>query len=328
MDKFVASKNKRLALFDGNAILHRAYHAYHTTLTTQAGELTNAVYGFTSTLLTAFKRLQPSHVVVAFDEKGPTFRHQQYEEYKASRPKMDEDLANQIGRTKEVVTALNIPQFSIAGFEADDVLGTLAKQAEMKGFDEIVIVTGDKDALQLISKKIHIYFPSRGKKPEQLYNREKFINEYGFEPKLLIDFKALAGDASDEIPGVSRIGPKTATDLITRFGEVEEIYEHLGEITSTTRQKLEKDKEMAFLSKKLATIETQVPIVFDETLSQLKEYDKEKVITLFETLEFRSLIGRLPSDSWEEMVEETLVKEAESSKKKSEEENKNQMKLF
>ncbi|MGI5828316.1 MAG: 5'-3' exonuclease, partial [Patescibacteria group bacterium] len=273
-------------------------------------------------------RLQPSHVVVAFDEKGPTFRHQQYEEYKASRPKMDEDLANQIGRTKEVVTALNIPQFSIAGFEADDVLGTLAKQAEMKGFDEIVIVTGDKDALQLISKKIHIYFPSRGKKPEQLYNREKFINEYGFEPKLLIDFKALAGDASDEIPGVSRIGPKTATDLITRFGEVEEIYEHLGEITSTTRQKLEKDKEMAFLSKKLATIETQVPIVFDETLSQLKEYDKEKVITLFETLEFRSLIGRLPSDSWEEMVEETLVKEAESSKKKSEEENKNQMKLF
>jgi len=320
----------KLVLFDGNAILHRAYHAFPLTLKTQTGELTNAVYGFTSTLLTVFKRLRPTHVVVAFDEKGPTFRHQQFEDYKASRPKMDDELACQISRTKEVVATLNIPQFAISGFEADDVLGTLARQAEAAGFTEIVIVTGDKDALQLITEKTHVYFPSRGKKPEKLYDKTQFCQEFGFEPPLLVDFKALAGDSSDEIPGVSGIGPKTATELIVQHGPVEEIYKQLDKIKLAVAQKLKKDKEMAFLSKKLATIETSAPVVFDAKESQLKEYNKEKVIALFEALEFRSLIRRLPSDSWEEMAEEVFAEHKEKKLKtgKKSTENDSQMKLF
>ncbi len=324
----ITPKTHKLLLFDGNAILHRAYHAFPLTFKTQKGELTNAVYGFTSTLLTVFKKMAPTNVVVAFDEKGRTFRHEQFKGYKASRPKMDDTLVCQLARMREVVEALNIPHFGVVGFEADDVLGTLAVQAERQGFDEVVIVTGDRDALQLITTRTHVYFPSRGKQSEQLYDRDSFYSHYGFEPKQLIDFKALAGDSSDEIPGVTGVGPKTAKELIVQFGTVEAIYDHLNELPQAIKTKLESDKEMAFLSKQLATIRTDVPLVFDDRKSRLDDYDKEKAIALFTELEFRSLINRLPDDGWETLVKETISETENSTKKLEEKTAENQMKLF
>ena len=271
----------KLVLFDGNAILHRAFHAYPQSLQTQSGELTNAVYGFTTTLLSVFKKIKPTHAIVAFDEKAPTFRHKKFDGYKASRPKMDDALVGQISRTREVVHTLNIPHFGIEGFEADDVLGTLARQAEEKGVKSIIIVTGDKDALQLLTDKVIVMFPSRGKISEQIITKKSFIEKYGFMPELMIDFKALAGDASDEIPGVSGIGPKTATELICKYGQVEEIYNHLSEINESVRIKLINNKDSAYLSKELATIHKNVPILLDEEHSCLTNYDKNKAISLF-----------------------------------------------
>jgi DNA polymerase I len=327
----MSNSSNKLVLIDGNAILHRAYHAFPQSLQTQKGELTNATYGFTSTLLTVVKRLKPSHMIVTFDRKEPTFRHKQFKAYKASRPKMDEELVGQIQRTKQVVDVLNLPQFELAGFEADDLIGSIAMQAkELKSktiaFQEIIIVTGDKDELQLIDNKVNVYFPSRGRIPEQLFNFDEFVNKYGFKPRQLIDFKALAGDQSDEIPGVNGIGPKTATDLIIKFKSLEKIYMHLDQINPTVREKLEKDKDQAFLSKDLATIKTDVSIEFNPDKSLLKDYDKQKAISLFEELEFKSLIKRLPNDSWEEMTQDIF--DVQEKPVKTEEDKKNQMTLF
>ncbi|NMC36560.1 hypothetical protein GYA49_05955 [Candidatus Beckwithbacteria bacterium] len=319
--------SEKLVLFDGNALLHRAYHAFPQTLRTSQGELTNAVYGFTSTLLTVFRKLQPTHTIVAFDEKAPTFRHKQFKGYKASRPKMDEELAGQIKRTKEVVSVLNIPQFGIEGYEADDVLGTLSYQAEQNGFEAITIVTGDRDALQLISAKTSVYFPSRGRIPEKTFDQEIFEKEYGFKPKQLIDYKALVGDSSDEIPGVKGIGPKAATQLITKYGSMETIYQHLSEISGSLKDKLEIDRDIAKLSKELATIIINVPITFDKAKSRLTDYNREEAEELFLQLEFRSLLKRLPGDSWEEMVQDTMGGEAAPKKTKKKTAD-NQMGLF
>jgi DNA polymerase-1 len=315
---------KRFLLIDGNAIIHRAYHAYPTTLTTTKGELVNAVYGFTSILLTVFRDLKPTYVAVTFDLAAPTFRHKKFEGYKASRPAMDEELVVQIDRVKEVVRTLNIPVFEKEGFEADDVIGTLADKVS-KGHEKkvgVVIVTGDKDALQLVDNSVKVYLPARGKVKAELVGRAEFIKKYGFEPVRMVDFKALSGDSSDEIPGVSGIGPKTATDLIVRFGDLSSIYNSLDEIKESVRKRLVDDKENAFLSYDLAKIETAVPLNFRLGKCKLADYDKDEVLKLFEALEFRSLIRRLPMDSWEEMVEQTMVYGQEKKEKDK------QMELF
>lgn len=320
------TKKSKLVLFDGNAILHRAYHAFPMTLRTREGELTNAVYGFTSILLSVVSKIRPGNVVVAFDEKGPTFRHEQFAGYKASRPKMDDELAGQIDRTRQIVDVLNIPRFSLQGYEADDVIGTLALQAEEDDdIEEIIIVTADRDIFQLITDKVHVLLPAKGKQPERLMNKQKFEEEYSFTPSLLVDYKALAGDQSDEIPGVAGVGPKTATNLITKYGCIEDIYQKIDEIPSPLKEKLDTSKEIAFLSKQLATIDKAVPVKFDKQSSHLKDYDKDKAISLFEELSFKSLIRRLPGDNWEDMVESTLSNTKKESKKTV---NDNQMKLF
>lgn len=311
----------KLLMFDGNAILHRAYHAYPATLVNSSGMQVNAIYGFAATLLHSFKKMKPSHVIVCFDEKKKTFRHEKFEEYKAKRPKMDQELVDQIIKTREVVKAFNIPIYTKEGYEADDLLGTISRMAD-KDFEEIVIVTGDKDILQLITKKTHIYFPSRGRIPEKYFNEESFKKEYGFLPKQLIDYKGLAGDASDNIPGVMGVGSKTASKLVQEFQSVENIYKNINRLKGSLKEKLEKDKTRALLSKDLATIETKVPVVFQKEKARLCEYDKEGVVKLFEEMEFRSLIRRLPSDKWEEEAEGIL------SDKKEKEKNDNQMSLF
>lgn len=284
----------KLVLIDGHAILHRAYHAY-PALTTSKGELINAVYGFTSILLTTLNQLEPEYVAVTFDKKGPTFRHKAYKKYKAHRPKVNQELIDQIKRVKQVVKVLNIPIFEKQGFEADDLIGTITKKAKL---EEIIVVTGDQDILQLVDNKTKVLIPARGKKPAQVFDRKAFLKKYNFEPRYLVDFKALAGDASDAIPGVKGVGPKTAKDLIISFGTVEQIYKSLKRQNIFTKKvvdKLLKGKKQAQLSLKLAKIETNVPIKFNLKKCQLLDYDKERVIAVFNDLEFKSLITKLPS---------------------------------
>jgi len=302
---------RKLVLIDGNSLLHRAYHAY-PPLTTPKGELINAVYGFAAMLLSVLDKLAPTHVAVAWDVKGPTFRKLQYEEYKANRGPMDEDLASQIERTKEVVTVLNIPQFGIEGYEGDDVIGTLARTATDETDEkdvQVVIVTGDRDSLQLIKgKQIAVYMPIQNHHAQSVVFDEAKVEEtYGLKPRQIIDLKSLMGDSSDNIPGVKGVGKVTATKLVQNFGSLEKIYEKLEEIPERIKKLLVEDKESAFQSFKLAEIDQRVPLNFDWEACLLTNYEKEKATELFEELGFKSLISKLPKDNWEKDVIEVFA---------------------
>lgn len=307
---------EKLLLVDGNALLHRAYHAY-PRLVTQEGEVVGAVYGFMVMLLTAIERLSPTHVAVAWDVGKITFRHESYAEYKAGRVEMDQELVDQVERTKEVVTALNMPQFGVPNFEADDIIGTLALQAAKSKKDcQVVIATGDRDALQLIDgKRIVVYMPaaswrSQAGKPSpdrgvSVFDEEAVKAKYGLSPRQIIDLKALMGDASDNIKGVRGIGQVTATKILTEAGSVEEVYKNVERLAVSERVKilLREGKESAFLSKNLATISVTVPIKLSWEGCKLSDYDRDKVLALFNKLNFKSLVNRLPKDSWEEDLE-------------------------
>ncbi len=283
----------KLVLVDGHALFHRAFHAM-PPLTTSKGELVNAVFGFTSMLLRVLNDIKPEYAVVAFDTKAPTFRHTQYTAYKAHRIAAPEEMHQQLPRIKEVVDSLNIPIFVLEGYEADDIIGTLANQAVDL---EVDIVTGDRDALQLVNTHIKTYMPGKSLSDIQIYDGKRFEEKYGFKPKQLIDFKALVGDASDNIPGVMGIGEVSATKLIQEFGSLEEIYKNLNKIPEKISQKLAADAENAKMSKELATIDTAAPIRLDLNKCILSDYDHQKAIKLFEELEFKSLIPRLPGVS-------------------------------
>lgn len=305
---------RKLILIDGNSLLHRAYHAFPPTLTTEKGELINAVYGFSSMFLTILEKLGPTHVAVAWDLKGPTFRKVEYTEYKANRGPMDEDLANQIDRTKEVVSVLNIPQFGIKGFEGDDVIGTLARQAtdEKKEKDtQVVIVTADRDALQLIKEKqIVVYLPIQNRASQAVvFDEDKVMEVYGLKPKQIIDLKSLMGDASDNIPGVKGVGKVMASKLINDFGDLDGVYKNIGsdKISKRVREMLITDKKMAEQSYKLAEINKDVPLKIDWKDCLLTNYDKSKAIELFKELNFNSLLSRLPKDSWEKETEDIFL---------------------
>ncbi|OGY26740.1 MAG: hypothetical protein A2Z11_00280 [Candidatus Woykebacteria bacterium RBG_16_43_9] len=286
---------KKLVLVDGHAVFHRAYHAL-PPLTTSKGELVNAVFGFTSMLLRAIADIKPDYIAVAFDRAEPTFRHQAYTAYKAQRVAAPEELHEQMPRSKEVLNVLNIPIFELAGYEADDIIGTLVKQATENGIADLetIIVTGDRDTLQLVRPHVKIYTPGKSFS-DVVYFDEKIVGEkYKLEPEQLIDFKALAGDPSDNIPGVRGIGDKGATKLLQEFGSVEEIYKNLDKVPEKTRKLLEADPEAAVMSKKLATIDQNTPIKLDLSKCVLSDYDKEAAVGLFKELEFRSLISKLP----------------------------------
>jgi DNA polymerase-1 len=304
---------RKLILIDGNSLLHRAYHAF-PPLTTAKGELINAVYGFSSMLLTILDKLGPTHVAVAWDVKGPTFRKIEYVEYKANRGPMDEDLATQIDRTKEVVSVLNIPQFGIEGFEGDDVIGTLARLAtdeEDEKDTQVVIVTADRDALQLIKeKRVVVYLPIQNRASQStVFDEDKMMAVYGLKPKQIIDLKSLMGDSSDNIPGVKGIGKVTASKLIQDFGSLKEVYKNIEseKISKRVREMLVADKEMADQSYKLAEINTEAPLNIDWEDCLLTNYEKSKAIELFEELNFKSLIPRLPKDNWEKETEEIFL---------------------
>lgn len=288
---------KRLALIDGHALVFRAYYAFPATLTTKSGELINAVYGFTSMLLTIIKDLHPEFLAVAFDLDKPTFRHLEYVDYKAQRPEADVELTDQLGRVRQVVKTMNIPIFEVEGFEADDVIGTLARQASGEDDLETVIVTGDKDALQLIDDgKVLVYVPARGKIPEKIYDAQAVEARLGVKPEKVTDFKALAGDSSDNIPGVKGIGPKAAVELLKKFGSVEAIYQHLDEVPDKKRQLLLDHYDDAIKSKRLVTIVTDVPITLSLPACRVSDYDQKGATALFEELGFKSLLKKLPDE--------------------------------
>lgn len=304
---------RKLILIDGNSLLHRAYHAY-PPLTTEKGELINAVYGFSAMLLTLLEKLAPTHVAVAWDVKGPTFRKIEYVEYKANRGPMDDDLASQIERTKQVVEVLNIPQFGIEGYEGDDLIGTLSRLAtdeESEKDTQVVIVTGDRDALQLIKgKQVVVYLPIQNKASQAVvFDEDKVEEVYGFKPKQIIDLKSLMGDSSDNIPGVKGIGKVTATKLIKDFGSMEGVYKNIEseKISNRVRLMLEADKEMAKQSYKLAEIDRKAPLEIDWEDCLLVNYDKNKAVELFKELNFNSLLSRLPKDSWEKETENIFL---------------------
>jgi len=289
----------QLILIDGNALLHRAFHAY-PVLNTSCGEQVNAVYGFAIMLMQVLDKFKPKYIAVTFDRKGPTFRHQEFTQYKAQRKPMDEGLATQFGRTYELVDTFHIPQFGIEGYEADDLLGTIVRQTEERIYagvtdvDEIIIVTGDRDLLQLLSENVKAYMPGKTFSEGYIVDVDGFREKYKLEyPKQLIDFKALRGDASDNIPGVAGIGEVGATKLINKFKSIENLYAHLDEVDEKTRHKLVESAEMAALSKRLATIDTNAPLTFDLAACATEHYDKQKVIALFEQLEFKSIVKRL-----------------------------------
>lgn len=301
---------RKLILIDGNSLLHRAYHAF-PPLTTPKGELINAVYGFSAMLLTTLEKLGPTHVAVAWDVEGPTFRKIEYTKYKANRSPMDEDLATQIERTKQIVEVLNIPQFGIEGFEGDDIIGTLARQAtdEKKEKDtQVVIVTGDRDALQLIKEKqIVVYLPIQNRvSTATVFDEDKVGEVYGLKPKQLIDLKSLMGDASDNIPGVKGVGKVTAAKLIQEFGSLAGVYENIKseKISPRVREMLLSDKKMAEQSYKLAEINKKAPLKINWEDCLLTNYEKKKALELFEELNFKSLLSRLPKDNWEKETEE------------------------
>lgn len=289
-------ETEKLLIIDSNALIHRAFHAL-PPFTNKEGKLVNAVHGYTSMLLKALKDLKPDYVVATFDLKGKTFRHEQYAEYKATRKKQPDELYEQIPIVKELVKTFNIPIFEKSGFEADDLIGTIAHLKSVDRPDiETIIMTGDQDTFQLIDDNTKVFSPHKGLGETILYDEKAIIEKFdGLSPKQMIDYKALRGDPSDNIPGVRGIGQKGATNLLNEFKTLENIYKNIDsdKIKERTKKLLTESKEDAMMSKKLATIITDVPIDFDLQACRLEGFDKREVIKLFSELNFKRLMTQL-----------------------------------
>ena len=287
----------KFIIIDGNALIHRSFHAIPPTLRTKDGRLVNAVYGFTSFILRAFLELRPEFVVLTLDRAVPTFRHKEYSEYKATRTKAPDELYEQIPIVKEVAKVLDIPIFEKDGFEADDLIGTLAKEAKTATDWHSIIITGDMDTLQLIDKHTSVYTMSRGFSNSVLYGPDEVKARYGISPNQIVDYKALRGDTSDNIPGVKGIGDKGAVELLQNFKTLDGVYKAAEKdskkIKKRTKELLIADKEKAYLSQNLATIDCEVPIKINWDLFRLDSFNEEKAIKLFQELEFRSLLNKL-----------------------------------
>jgi len=317
-------QTKKLILIDANALMHRAYHAL-PPLVTKKGENVNAVYGFTSVLLKVVKDLRPDYIVCAFDVAGGTFRDKIYKDYKAGRAKPDQEFYDQIPKIKEVVKVLNIPIAEQRGFEADDVIGTLARQANSKfkiqnSKFQTTIVTGDLDALQLVDENTEVYTLRKGIKDTVIYDEKAVEERYGLKPEQVIDFKGLRGDPSDNIPGVKGIGEKGASELLKNFGSIEKLYEAIEKnktgdlIKPRIKEKLIAEKDQALLSKELATINRDMDIKLDLEKCVWGDYDKEKLNELFRELEFYSLISRIEKANGD-MNYESRIMSQENNKK-------------
>jgi DNA polymerase-1 len=280
-----------ILLVDGNALVHRAYHAIQP-LTSPSGEPTNATYGFISTLLKVMDDLQPEYAAIAWDI-GRTFRHEQYAEYKATRPEMADDLRVQFERIRQVVDIFKLPSKYAEGYEADDVLAALSQQAVEQGLD-VIIATGDTDTLQLVGPHVSVLLSGRRFTDTKVYDEQAIHERYALEPKQLVDFKSLKGDPSDNIPGVRGVGKVTATRLLEQFGSVEELYEHMAEVNPKLRDKLRGAEAQVRRAKELITLVSDLPIELDLENCRVSAYDRSDVVALFRELGFFSLLQRLP----------------------------------
>lgn len=297
------TKKNTLIIIDSNSLIHRAFHAL-PSLTVKNGMQTGAIYGFLLAFFKALKDFHPDFVVATFDVSGPTFRHREYKQYKADRPKMPSELVQQIPKIKEILKLFGVPIFEKQGFEADDIIGTISRAVSKKQTSteiEIIILSGDKDIFQLINAQTKAYNLKKGVKNTALYDIEKIKEDYeGLLPEQLLDFKGLRGDPSDNIPGVPGIGKKTGIKLIKEFGSVENLYkilkgdqEEAKEISPRVKELLLKNEEQALLSKKLVRIDCNVPIKFDIKKCRFNNQKSKEIVKFLEKLEFNSLIKRL-----------------------------------
>ena len=288
---------KKLVIIDGNSLANRAFYAIRTELTTTDGLPTNAIYGFTNMLVRLMDEENPDFLAVAFDKPGPTFRHLEYDEYKATRKGMPDELGVQMPLIKEILAAFHIPALEADGYEADDIIGTAAKKCEEAGH-ECLIITGDRDALQLVSNLTRAMLTKKGISETEIYDEEAVRKYLGVNPEYVPDIKGLAGDASDNIPGIPGIGEKTAVKLIKAFGNLEDILKNVDTVKpERTKRLLEEYRDQARLSKKLATIVREVPIDFDIEKSHIEEPNWADLLKLFRRLEFRKLIKRFENRS-------------------------------
>ncbi len=286
----------RVVLIDAFALIHRAYHALPPF--TKDGQPVGAVYGFAGALLASIKNLEPEFLAVGIDLPKPTKRHLEYVEYKAHRAPAPDDLISQIPMVYEVLKTLNIPVYSMEGYEGEDVIASLINKCKMQNVElEYIIVTGDLDTLQLIDKQTKVYSMARGVNQAVIYDSEKVKERYGLSPAQFVDFKALKGDPSDNIPGVPGIGEKGAAKLIAEYKNLENIYENLQKLPEKLQTILKVNKEQANLSKKLSKIETNLNIDFKLSDARVHDYDYDKVKKLFNKLGFRSLVKRLPESN-------------------------------
>lgn len=282
----------RLVIIDGHAIAHRAYHSIPPL--SLNGQPVNALYGFYSMLLSSLDQLKPDYLLVCLDSPGPTFRNTEFIGYRAQRRPTDHDLVSQLPLLSETLEKTGIPFLSMGGFEADDLIGTIAKKAQKKKFiSQITIITGDKDLMQLVNKKVFLFVPVRGLSETKTYDPDGVKEKLGVNPSQVIDLKALMGDMSDSYPGVTGIGPKTATDLLEKYQDLDNVYAHLDEIGDSVKDKLIRDKNNAYMSQKLATIICNIPLKFKFHSARLNNDKFLGLLSLFEEYNFKSLSSRL-----------------------------------
>jgi len=277
---------------DANSVFYRAFYAL-PHFKTSKGELTNATYGFTATLLHFLLEHEPDYIGIVFDKGKKTFRHQEYKEYKATRPPAPDELYAQIPKTKEIVTAFNLPLFEEDNYEADDILGAIARKEQREQSDlKTFVITSDRDALQLVSDRISVMMPKKGFNEYEEYDAKTVKEKFGLTPEQIPDYKALAGDASDNIKGVKGIGEKTAKDLLAQYGSLEKIYKNVDKIQGTLHTKLIDGEPDAKFSKYMATLATDWPIKFDLESCAVTNFDTQKIKEIFANLEFKTLLAR------------------------------------
>ncbi|MGE5436828.1 MAG: 5'-3' exonuclease H3TH domain-containing protein, partial [Syntrophothermus sp.] len=287
-------ENKKFVIIDAFALAYKAYYAFmQRPLITKKGEPTSAVFGFLTQLFKIIEDNKPDYIAVAFDSKEKTFRHEKFENYKVSRSAMPDDMIPQVLRIKEIINAFRIPIYILPKWEADDIIGSAVCKAEKAGLD-CIIVTPDKDLNQLVTDRVKVVRPGRKSDEVTIYDKEKIRTEFGFEPKQMVDYLALIGDSSDDIPGVKGIGEKTAIPLIVKYGSIENLYEHIDEIDKpSVKNKLIDGKANAFMSKELATIDCDMDLEFNFEEAKVKQPDFDKIREIFIELEFKTLFSRV-----------------------------------
>jgi len=312
-ERFFSAESKirvmsKLLILDGNSVLHRAYYAL-PDWRNRSGEATAGVYGFLSMLLKAIEELKPTHAAVVFDCPEPTFRHTMYVGYQTNREKdrqISEDIWGQVDKLKIVLEKMGVPVYAIPSFEADDVIGTLAKQCKK----EVIIITGDRDLMQLVNDRVKLYMPQKGLSDGQIIDRDRVREKLGVWPEQVVDYKALVGDSSDNYPGVTGIGPKTAIDLISNYSNYSNIFKNLGKIKESVRRKLVAGYEGGELSKRLATIRTDAPVTLDVSAYEVPSVDK--IAEVFKELGYKSLVKRMTGEEIKVDNQRSLFERIES----------------